>query len=408
MRILTRVLKGLTLLGVIALAGLLVVSHLLDKEIEDLNSRVQKEITTAEIVKEPAQPVGVLLLGVDSRGEDFEDSRSDAILVASVNPETKTTEIINIPRDTLVEMKEDGGELDKVNHSYMYGGSEMVLETVSNYLDFPIHYVVEINMKGLEDLVDAIDGITIDPALTFTYEGHSFTKGETIVANGEEALTYARMRKTDPKGDVGRGERQQEVIKAIADKVIGLDLISNYSDILGVVKGNLRTNATISTGLVNDYIPALGTINTTAVESYQDLRIGGVYYLGLHEDERVRLSNTLRTNLGLTGTQTNKQYIIDNANIGVRRGYTVPTYELNGTEESLDAESSGDNYLDNVWEDDLEESMQPIEDGGYGSKDESTGNGTESESQTYIIEESLNSSYGLDVEYDLNGGEVYD
>lgn len=327
----------------LVLVALVVFARNLDKETADINKEVRKDTATAEVIREPEQPVGVLLLGVDSRDGSFSesnqtdnDSRSDAILVASVNPETKTTEIINIPRDTLVEMGSEGGNLDKVNHSYVYGGSDLIVETVSNYLDFPIHYVVEINMSGLEDLVDAVGGVTITPALTFTYEGHSFTKGEPMKMTGAEALTYSRMRKDDPKGDVGRGERQQEVIKAIVGELVSFNSVSNYTGIMDVVKGNLRTNAPISAGLITGYLPSVQTISTTSAESYRDLKINGVYYLGLEEAERVRLANTLRNNLGLTDTQTNKQYILDTASMGILKDYTVPTDDYREDDYSED------------------------------------------------------------------------
>src|SRR5699024_2123187 len=113
MKRLTNIFKWLTGILSLVLIGLLFISYQLDKELDDLNGQVLRDTAVAETVREPAQPIGVLLLGVDSREGKFNDkdssnndSRSDAILVASVNPEKKTTELVTLPRDTLVEMED--------------------------------------------------------------------------------------------------------------------------------------------------------------------------------------------------------------------------------------------------------------------------------------------------------------
>ena len=311
----------------LALVGLLFLSSKLDKETGDLNEKVVHLTTRTEEVKDPTQPVGVLLLGLDGRDGGFDNSRSDAIIVASVNPEKRTTELVTIPRDTLVEMNVLGGKLDKINHSYMNGGVDSTIRTVSNYLDFPIHYVVEINMQGLEDLIDSIGGISLTPTITFSDKGHDYVEGQPTTMSGVKALTYARMRKKDPKGDVGRGERQQEIINALVDKLISMDAVANYNQILDVVKGNMRTNVPITAGLIKDYLPALTTINKHSATEYNDYTINGVYYLGLSESERLRFSNRLRNNIGEDITETDKEYILDNANKGNLEGYNINIYE---------------------------------------------------------------------------------
>lgn len=337
---LTKLLKVVTVLLSIALVGLVFLSNKLDKETGDLNDEVVHLTTRTEEVKDPTQPIGVLLLGLDGRDGGFDNSRSDAILVASINPEYETTEIVTIPRDTLVEMNVLGGKLDKINHSYMNGGVDSTIRTVSNYLDFPVHYVVEINMQGLEDLIDSIGGIYLTPTITFSDKGHDYVEGEPTTMNGHKALTYARMRKKDPKGDVGRGERQQEIINALVDKLVSMDAVANYNQILEVVKGNMRTNVPITAGLIKDYIPALTAINKHSATEYNDYTINGVYYLGLHESERLRLSNRLRNNLGLENTGTDKEYILENASVGDLGGYNV----FNGSYEQEEEIYTDTNY----------------------------------------------------------------
>lgn len=350
MGIFKKILKLTTVLMGIVLGVLVYISIQIDKQADDINQAINKQTSVVDAIEEEAQPIGVLLLGVDSRDGAFNDgdtsgndTRSDAILYASINPETKTTELVTIPRDTLVEMSKDTGVLDKVNHAYYTGGVDEEINTVANYLDVPIHYYVEINMDGLIDLVDAVGGVTITPTLTFTYEGNEFTEGVEQELNGTQALAYARMRKEDPKGDVGRGERQQQVITAIIDKVVSLNLINNYEDILGVLKGNMKTNAVASLGIIKDYLPATETINKHSVDTFYDYTIDGVYYLGIPEETRVSLSNTLRANLGLTPTSSDMSYINENASQGI---LSTSINEYSDTYSDTYSDEYSDEYSD--------------------------------------------------------------
>ena len=93
------------------------------------------------------------------------------------------------------------------------------LAIVSKYLDIPIDHYAAINLKGIQDLVDAVGGVTVNNDLAFAVDGTSFDIGQ-IELNGEEALAFVRMRYDDPRGDYGRQERQRIVIQGIMQKWI--------------------------------------------------------------------------------------------------------------------------------------------------------------------------------------------
>ncbi|MGK9309498.1 LCP family glycopolymer transferase [Melissococcus plutonius] len=183
----------------------------------------------------------VLLLGIDTGDMGRTDQgRSDTIMIAVVNPKKKKTVLVSIAKDTYTEIV--GRKVhDKINHAYAYGGISMAADTVSKLLDIPIDYYVSMNMGGMEELVNSIDGITIQNTLAFTQDNHSFPIGE-LHLDGDETLAYTRMRYEDPHGDYGRQERQRNVIKAITNKTVNLSSLTKYHSILDAVESNMKTN----------------------------------------------------------------------------------------------------------------------------------------------------------------------
>src|SRR5699024_4856649 len=103
------------------------------------------------------------------------------------------------------------GTEDKINHAYAFGGADMSIQTVENFLDIELDYFVRINMEGLKELVDEIGTITIDNEIEWNDGTYNFTKGP-IEMDGDKTLAYVRMRKQDSAGDFGRTERQRKVI----------------------------------------------------------------------------------------------------------------------------------------------------------------------------------------------------
>ena len=275
------------------------------------NSVSVNEMREEEIEVETAtQPISFLLLGADTgtaEEERTETGRSDTIIVCTVNPNTKTTTLLSIPRDSYTEIvgysdlyDYYGDYYDKMNHAYAFGGTEMSINTVQEFLNVPIDYYVEVNFDGLVDIVDAVGGIEVTSPLTFDFYGPQFIEGETRTFTGFEALQFARMRKQDPEGDLGRQKRQQMVIKAILDKVLTMGTVVNYKNILATLEDNVQLNMSLDEilSIASGYRKSMETFQQFYVEG-QEVYIDEIYYYYVNPEERLRLSNILRAELEL-------------------------------------------------------------------------------------------------------------
>lgn len=189
----------------------------------------------------PHDPISILLLGIDERPGD--NGRPDSMIVMTVNPETKKATMTSIPRDTRVFIRSKN-TFSKMNSAYTYGGIEGTVQTVEQFLDIPINYYIKVNMDGFKDIVDAVGGVTVNNRIDFTLEGVHLSKGK-LHLDGKTALTYARMRKDDPRGDFGRQQRQREIINQIIHEGAQLKSLTNYQEILTALEKNIKTNLTL-------------------------------------------------------------------------------------------------------------------------------------------------------------------
>ncbi|OZI10892.1 transcriptional regulator, partial [Bacillaceae bacterium SAS-127] len=157
--------------------------------------------------------ISILFIGVDeseSREEEFGGkTRSDALMLATLNIEDKSIKLISIPRDSYVYVPEVGYNT-KINHAHAYGGPKATIETVEELFDLPVDYYVRMNFYAFMDVVDALGGITFNVPYELNEKDSKdlnnaihLEKGEQEL-NGEEALALARTRKHD--NDIERGK----------------------------------------------------------------------------------------------------------------------------------------------------------------------------------------------------------
>ncbi|WP_202079398.1 LCP family protein [Caldalkalibacillus salinus] len=266
--------------------------HMYEPLSRDLDPTVKEKAPSEE---NTLKPISVLLLGVDQR--PGEQGRSDTLVVATLNPEEKNTYLLSIPRDTLTEI-EGLERSDKINHAYAYGGVDMTLDTVERYLDIPIDYYSLVNMEGFMNVVDVFGGVEIEVNQRFDYGAFSFSPGQTVM-DGEEALAYTRMRKDDPDGDIGRTRRQQQVLRALIDRGTSLQTLWNLDDVFAEVAQHVRTNVPPEElyGLQQEYMAATRQVETLRLEG-ESKRIDGIFYYIVPEEERLRVSEALRSQLG--------------------------------------------------------------------------------------------------------------
>jgi len=204
--------------------------------------------------------VNILLLGIDKRAQEQGPSRTDTMIVLTIDPQNKTAGMLSIPRDLWVPIP--GYSENRINTAhflgerdqYPGGGPALAKKTVQYTLGIPIHYYARINFEGFEKLVDAIGGITIDvkeaihddkyPDSNYGYMTIDIPAGVQDM-DGKTALQYARARHGG--SDFLRARRQQQVLKAIRDKVFSLNIpLTKIPEMLRIVGNSVQTDLSLN------------------------------------------------------------------------------------------------------------------------------------------------------------------
>jgi len=185
--------------------------------------------------------INILIVGCD---EIENNGRADTIVFLSISPKTKDVLILSIPRDTRVEIPERG--MDKINHAYAFGGKKLISETVSLFLDVPIHFYAIADFNGFVNIIDELGGVEIDVEKEMHYVDKAggldinLYPGKQIL-NGEKSLQYIRFRH-DQLGDLGRIKRQQKLALAVIEKMMNFDSITKIPQISEEMKGYIETD----------------------------------------------------------------------------------------------------------------------------------------------------------------------
>ncbi|MFK5655736.1 LCP family protein [Lactobacillus delbrueckii subsp. bulgaricus] len=276
-----------------------------------MNGNNGSTATSARIAAK--KPISILVLGVDQGLEGRNDKgNSDTIILVTVNPTTKKATMTSIPRDTLTEILGETSNTSyymfKINSAYQFGGSSGSVKTVSAMLNVPINYYVEVNMKALESLVNALGGVDVNVPFSFSYDWCDFKKGKQHL-DGRHAIAYARMRYDDPRGDYGRQLRQRQIIQAVVKKGLSVNGLVNYQKLLKVFAKYVKTNLTFGdmTSLAINYRSAASNISSGYIQGH-DATISGTSLQIASTEELQKWSNKLRKSLGLsTQTLTNQE-----------------------------------------------------------------------------------------------------
>lgn len=250
------------------------------------------------------KPISILLMGVDTGefGRDYKGN-SDTMIVVTINPKTKKTTMTSIPRDTLAQIVDgNGASAQKINAAYNANGNEAAMKTVEKLLDIPINYYITVNMAGLEKIVDAVGGVDVNVAFTWTDTsagGGTFTKGKMHL-DGSHALAYARMRHQDPQGDYGRQKRQREVITQIVKKALSAKSLSNYSTLMDSLSSSMRTSLKFAdmVAIGEKYASCIKNVKQTTLQGL-GVYINDASYQVPTTKELQKVSDNIRTQMGL-------------------------------------------------------------------------------------------------------------
>jgi LCP family protein required for cell wall assembly len=245
----------------------------------------EKSKLRVEDVEITKKPFTILIMGIEDYATDGQNGRTDSLMLATVNPNSKKVSLMSIPRDSRVKIVGKNKE-DKINAAHAYGGEKMTIDTVEEFLKVPVDHYIKIDFQGFKGIVDAVGGVTVDVPFDFWersdvdyYKKIQFKQGKQDL-NGEEALAYVRMRKQDPNGDYGRAARQRQLLAAVAQKLNSASTVFKIKDLTKVVGKYIKTDIPISDGLalynkLSGFDPS--TIQTLKLEG-EDRKIGGIYY----------------------------------------------------------------------------------------------------------------------------------
>ena len=203
---------------------------------------VKAPITEEQKAAFASGKITVLMMGSDRR-EGEESSRSDTLMVAFVDLDQKQIRLLSMPRDTYVTIPTTG-EQTKINHSYAYGGVDLVKQTLESNFGIKCDYYMDVDFQGFIDVIDALGGITLDVPRDMYYpdEGIDLTAGVQDL-DGSKALQFCRFR-SDGQGDLGRIDRQQAFLVAMKEKMFSAGTLLKIPDICSAVMENMQTDFT--------------------------------------------------------------------------------------------------------------------------------------------------------------------
>ncbi len=191
----------------------------------------------------PGGRLNILFMGIDARSKG-ENSRSDTMILASIDKKTKKAVMVWIPRDTRVEVS--SGYFDKINSVNYLQGPEAACQVTGDLLGENIKYYVVTNFDGFAEIVDILGGVHIDVESDMNHKDPdpklniNLSKGMQLL-NGEDALRYVRYR-GGPTADIGRTQRQAKFIKALIDEMISTSTISKLPELVPKLLENVHTN----------------------------------------------------------------------------------------------------------------------------------------------------------------------
>lgn len=309
--------------GIVAIVALLVLSPLIWSSfqayrdatvgpVEHINSAFVPQLNvegTPELVAASneegsswsgTEPITILLLGVDIEAGGA--SRTDTLILVNIDPMDKSASMMSIPRDLKVVIP--GYGVHKINAAYALGefnkvqggGAGLTIRTIESNLGIPVHAFVQIDFQGFIQMIDTVGGVVVDvpypirddayPAENYRYQRIYFPAGWQHL-DGEEALIYARTRHQD--GDTMRSARQQQVLLALRDQAVSLDLVGQLPTLIRQFGDSVRTDITISDAIslaqVGMEIPRDEITSVSLLPAlYEDPGADGTYYLSADWD----------------------------------------------------------------------------------------------------------------------------
>lgn len=250
------ILSLLLIVVAVAIWWVIDTNNSIDRLPEDETSGLSAPITDATTI---------LIVGSDSREDigdlegrfgNFGGARTDVIMLARIDPNTGI-HLLSIPRDLLVDIP--GRDPNRVNAAFVFGGSDLLIETVQDALDIDINHYVEIDFAGFANIVDSLGGVTYEfaNAARDPKSGLDVDPGRATL-DGAQALAYVRSRqyqelvdgewKTIGGSDIGRTRRQQRMMLALFDEATSRSNPLDLQSFAGTVAEQITVDSGLSLG----------------------------------------------------------------------------------------------------------------------------------------------------------------
>lgn len=180
----------------------------------------------------------ILLVGTDATSGLSTSANADAILVVTVNPSTGKTTFASLPRYAKVKISGQNTE-GQLTTAYNAGGMSTMISTVKSYLDTPIDYYMEVNVRGLQELTSLFGSVKVDNDQKFSNMGYTFAQG-TVSLDKSSVLAFAKNSESVDDSQ----KHQREVLAGLLKEIASVKGASRYQDILSALSSNMKTDVT--------------------------------------------------------------------------------------------------------------------------------------------------------------------
>lgn len=241
----------------------------------------------AQIGGEDSGLINILLIGQDRRPGEGR-TRSDSMILCTVNPQAKILSLTSILRDLYVQIP--GYEDNRINAAYAAGGMPLLNETLEKNFGIHVDGNIEVDFGQFSEIIDLLGGVCLELRADEAKEINRLVAGSSLTAgkqslNGEQALVYARIRRLDSDSDFSRTNRQRKVLAALIQQNKNLNLstlAALYQEILPGITTDLTQYQIVSYGLT--VLPILKDLKIVsqripAEEYYEDRTIRGMSVL---------------------------------------------------------------------------------------------------------------------------------
>ena len=189
----------------------------------------------------PENQINILVLGSDQRVRAGA-FRTDTIILVSINTTAKTVSMVSFPRDLYIYIP--GWTHERINTAMFHGGFELMAQTLEYNFGVKPEYYVMVNFSAFREIINALGGVDVEVARAYTDEYWDKTyktiPAGTVHMDGATALWYARARKAS--NDFDRARRQQEVLQALAKRVLSMNALESAKDLYQIYVDNVTTN----------------------------------------------------------------------------------------------------------------------------------------------------------------------